>query len=261
MSTRLTGFLRSLGIGRERVPRPAPRVPEGVVVYAVGDVHGERTALENLLGRIREDAARRSAAPVAVFVGDYVDRGGDSRGVLDLLCGDPLPGFTLHRLRGNHEQAMLDFLAAPEAGAPWLEFGGVATLDSYGVRGLFGAPTAERLKTLRDALDAGLPDAHRRLLQALEPYAVYGDYAFVHAGVRPGAPLARQRLDDLLWIREPFLTWPAPHDKVIVHGHTVVPAPQLLPNRIAIDTGVYASGVLTAVALEADEVRIIQARR
>jgi len=261
MRDRFSGLLRSVGLGRPRTPPPPPRVPDGLVVYAIGDVHGERPALERLLERIREDAARRSSSPAAVFLGDYVDRGGDSRGVLDLLCGDPLPGFAVHRLRGNHEQAMLDFLAAPEAGVSWLEFGGIATLDSYGVRGLVGAPTAERLKGLRDALDAALPEAHRRLLQTLAPYVVYGDYAFVHAGVRPGAPMERQRLDDLLWIREPFLSWKAPHDKVVVHGHTVVPAPQLLPNRIAIDTGVYATGVLTAVALEADRVGVIQARR
>ncbi|HEY0835742.1 MAG TPA: metallophosphoesterase family protein [Azospirillum sp.] len=261
MRARLRGLLNTLGVGRPRAPRPAPRVPEGMVVYAIGDVHGERTALERLLDRIRDDAARRQAAPVAVFVGDYIDRGADSRGVLDLLCADPLPGFTVRRLLGNHEQAMLDFLDTPDGGTEWLEFGGVATLDSYGVRGLVGAPDGARLNALRQELAARLPDAHQRLLRSLEPYAVYGDYAFVHAGIRPGGPLAQQRLEDLLWIREPFLGWPAHHEKVIVHGHTVVPAPQILPNRIAIDTGVYASGVLTAAVLEADGVRVLQARR
>lgn len=238
-----------------------PEIPPGLVVYAIGDIHGEEALLLDLLTRLREDAAGRDARPVGVFLGDYVDRGPGSRAVLDILIDPPLPGFAIDRLKGNHEQGMLDFLADPLAGAVWLEYGGLATLSSYGVSLAPGAPGPARLMEMRNQLDALLPQAHRQLLTALQPFVVHGDYLFVHAGIRPEVPLTAQREQDLLWIREPFLDWPDRHEKMVVHGHTVRPAPQLMGNRIGIDTGAYATGVLTAVALEGPDMRIIQARR
>lgn len=245
-------------------PPPAavpPRVPDGMIVYAIGDVHGERALLERLLDLIRQDTAERPEAPVAVFLGDYIDRGPDSRGVLELICGNPLPGVAVRRLLGNHERAMLDFLDAPQGNAGWLDFGGIACLDSYGVRMQPGSRDAARLTACRDDLRDRLPAAHLALLRSLEPWAAYGDYLFVHAGIRPGIPLAEQAVADLLWIREPFLNWSGPHEKVVVHGHSIRPAPQRLPNRIGIDTGAYATGVLTAVALAGEEARFLQVRR
>lgn len=250
----------------ERLMRPfpavtPPRAPDGMTIYAIGDVHGERVLLERLLDLLRRDADGRPEAPVAVFLGDYVDRGPDSRGVLELLCADPLPGMAVRRLLGNHEQAMLDFLEAPQSGAGWLDFGGIACLDSYGVRLQPGSRDPARLIAWRDELQSSMPAAHLALLMSLERWVVYGDYVFVHAGIRPGTPLAEQALADLLWIREPFLDWPDPHEKVVVHGHSIRPVPQRLPNRIGIDTGAYATGVLTAVALTGEQVRFLQVRR
>lgn len=251
--------------GRRSIDRPATppraRVPDDLVVYAVGDVHGEQTMLEQLLNLIRQDAGRRGGQPVLIFLGDYIDRGPASRGVIELLRTLQMPGFEVRCLLGNHEQALLAFLEAPEAGQEWLSFGGSATLMAYGVRPPVGRCEPDELRRLRDALAAAVPVSHLSFLQSLLPWTTCGDYAFVHAGIRPGVALEEQSLDDLLWIRDAFLDWERPHGKRIVHGHTVVRFPQILPNRIGIDTGAFASGILSAVALAGDSVQIIQARR
>lgn len=244
-----------------------PEVPAGLCVYAVGDVHGQRRELERLVALIAADAghmrAQSGLEAQVVFLGDYVDRGPDSSGVLDVLCGLQArfgadTGIACRFLAGNHEAAMLDFLKEPAAGAPWLSYGGAETLASYGVRASVGTTDAARCRALRDALEERLPDEHRRFLNGLEPMAVLGDYAFVHAGIRPGQPLDRQRPQDLLWIREPFLSWRKRHEKVIVHGHTVVDDPEFLHNRIGIDTGAYATGILTALVLHGSVQRVVQ---
>lgn len=239
----------------------APTMAEGLRVYAVGDIHGELALLDRLLGLIAQDAARRpDRRAVLVFLGDYIDRGPDSRGVLDRLIGGTPPGMEARFLAGNHEAALLDFIADPVANARWLGFGGAEALASYGVRASVGVRERARLKALRDQLLDRLPDAHRRFLAGLEDWASYGDYAFVHAGVMPGRALKRQRRDDLLWLREPFLSSPLRHEKIIVHGHTIVETPEIHPNRIAVDTGAYATGVLSAVVLDGPERLFLQAR-
>lgn len=254
--------------GRTAASAP-PAAPDGLCLYAIGDIHGERRCLERLLAAIGEDAGRRQAEdglqPVLVFLGDYVDRGPDSRGVLDRLCAMAAEaaagtGPACRFLLGNHEAAMLDFLREPAAGAQWLSYGGAEALASYGVRASVGIADAARCRALRDALEERMPEEHRAFIESLELMAVFGDYVFVHAGVRPGVSLERQRPDDLLWIREPFLSSPRRHEKVVVHGHTVVDEPQILPNRIGLDTGAYATGVLTAVALHGTHQRTLQAR-
>ncbi|WP_083901416.1 metallophosphoesterase family protein [Azospirillum sp. B4] len=253
-----------------------PRAPAGHVLYAVGDVHGELGLLRQLLDTIVQDHAALAArhgplTPVLIMLGDYVDRGPDSRGVIDLLRGgadatgrtldDLLPGFARHYLRGNHEQTMLDFLSDPMAALRWLDFGGLATLRSYGLPVVLeGAPVLQA-QALSEALDAQLPPSHRRFLEGLEYSVVHGDYAFVHAGIRPGVPLEEQMAEDLLWIRAPFMLDEGPHEKVIVHGHTIVPDVDILPQRIAVDTGAYRSGRLSAVVLHGADVRILDARR
>lgn len=255
------------GLGRllpdTRAHRPRPALPPGIAVYAIGDIHGELGALRNLLTAIVADARRYpdDFSRHLICLGDYVDRGPDSRGVVDLLTTQPPAGFDLRCLRGNHDQAMLDFLGAPETGADWFRFGASATLDSYGVAGAVGLPGPDQFTPLRDDLVERLPATHRLFLENLEPYVVLGDYAFVHAGIRPNRPIAEQDLQDLMWIRDPFLGWPGRHEKVIVHGHSVVPVPQVLPNRVALDTGAYATGVLSAAALDGDRLRILQAGR
>jgi serine/threonine protein phosphatase 1 len=247
----------------DKIDVKPPSPPENMVLYAVGDIHGELALLNALLADIADDFARhgQGASPIIIYIGDYVDRGPDSAGVVDLLLGDPMPGFRQHWLLGNHDAAMLDFLRDPGRGADWLELGGLATLRSYGVDPAFGGLKADRLSLLRDALAERIPAAHVTFLAALEPVVVYGDYAFVHAGIRPGRLLADQTLEDLLWIRSPFLEAGRHYEKIIVHGHTIVPEIEVLPNRIAIDTGAFSTGKLSAVALQGGEVRRLEMRR
>jgi serine/threonine protein phosphatase 1 len=234
----------------------------GRLIYAIGDIHGRYDLLTALLADIVADSRGRSPAgpPVLVFLGDYVDRGPHSAKVVEaVLQLQGREGFEVHALKGNHEAALLDFLADPVAAPEWLQFGGVETLISYGV-------PAEALETgdleaLRDAFLARLPLRHQTLLEALELTFTAGDYLFVHAGVRPDIPLADQDEDDLLWIRRDFLAASAPFEKVVVHGHTPDPEPQLMHNRLGIDTGAYATGVLTAARLTDGEVALLQTGR
>ena len=225
----------------------APAVPAGMRVYAVGDVHGRSDLLDVLLAMIAEDAATSAAdRRVVVFLGDYVDRGADSRGVVDRLAAGPPEGFAWVCLRGNHEDMMLSFMADRSLGPAWMRNGGLPTLTSY------LGPEAERmdLAELQRALIAALPTRHLEFLKTLSLTHYEGDYLFVHAGVRPGVALSRQSPADLLWIRDPFLDSQASHGKVVVHGHSIDWRPVERPNRIGIDTGAFTTGHLTALALE-----------
>jgi serine/threonine protein phosphatase 1 len=247
--------------GRGITPIDA-RIPDGHIIYAIGDIHGERALLDQLLHRIAEDVAIRGAGQAAtiIFMGDYIDRGPDSRGVLERLSAAPPPGMQWRFLRGNHEQALLDFLENPEATATWLRFGGVETLASYGVLAPPGTLDPRRLRAVADMLAERLPPRHLAFLQASEMMVVIGDYVFVHAGIDPALPLDQQRPADLLWMREGFIDRPIGGNHVVVHGHTIVEAPLIAGNRIAIDTGAYATGQLTAVVLVGRERRILQTR-
>ncbi|MCR5878159.1 metallophosphoesterase family protein [Phenylobacterium sp. J367] len=233
----------------------------GALVYAVGDVHGCYDLMKALLADIAGDYAARADGrrPILVFLGDYVDRGAQSPKVLEaLLWLRRRPDIEVRLLRGNHEQALLDFLEAPERGGGWLAYGGAETLIAYGVEPPEHPAAFARA---RDALLAAMPAAHLWLLQRLELMVTVGDYAFVHAGIRPGQPLAAQAEADLLWIRGPFLEAAGPHEKVIVHGHTWLDArPQLQDCRIGVDTGAFATGVLTAVRLDGEDRAVLQAR-
>ncbi|WP_395674320.1 metallophosphoesterase family protein [Phenylobacterium sp.] len=235
----------------------------GDLIYAIGDIHGSYTPLRELLARISEDCAERarSRRPVLIFLGDYVDRGPASHKVLEALVWlRRRPDFEVHLLKGNHEQALLAFLEAPEAGEPWLRYGGAQTLAAYGVPAPGKEADPEAYVRARDELLDAMPASHLRLLQTLELMATAGDYVFVHAGVRPDRPLAAQKEDDLLWIRQTFLEAPGPFEKVVVHGHTWIDArPQMLEHRIGIDTGAYATGVLTALRLDDEGRAVLQA--
>jgi serine/threonine protein phosphatase 1 len=219
------------------------RLPPGQRIYAVGDVHGCAGQLAELHALIAADAARRPVPQVTlVHLGDYVDRGPDSAAVLDRLLGPPpVQGAAVVNLVGNHETMLLDACepgAHPGALPFWLENGGAETLASYGA----------------DPAIAGwwelIPEEHLDLLRECRLSWSAGDYLFVHAGIRPEVPLDAQDPFDLLWIREPFLSWAEPLPAVVVHGHTPTPAPALRENRIGIDTGACFGGPLTCLVLE-----------
>ena len=236
-------------------PRKDVKLAEGVRVYAVGDVHGCSAELDRLMDKILQDRAGRPGSCHLVFVGDYVDRGPDSKGVVDRLLAPPV-GFEICCLRGNHEQALLDFLDDPGVFRIWRDFGGRETLLSYGVT----PPRfddAAAFEEARAQLRFLLPPAHLGFFQKLPLSTSIGGYFFAHAGVRPGVSLERQIADDLLWIRDEFLISPVDFGKVVVHGHTPTSAPVQRANRIGVDTGAYATGCLTAAVLEADTCRFL----
>ncbi len=262
----------------------AATVPPGIRIYAVGDCHGCLEALRALREAIAVDSARgdaegpRARRRVVVYLGDYVDRGPDSRGVVELLIGEPLAGFESVHLLGNHEAFLRGFLDGEDVAAVWMMNGGGATLRSYGldVAELTGLGTGPRTgagprtwprtgagpggdaPALRAALAAAVPEAHRAFLDGLALSHIEGEYFFVHAGVRPGVPLERQEENDLLWIREPFLGSTADHGKVVVHGHSAAAEVAVRPNRIGIDTGACYGGKLTALVLEGNRHRFLQ---
>ena len=228
----------------------------------MGDVHGRLDVLRPLLRDIAKDAltAKTDEPPLLIFLGDYVDRGPESKGVIDLILQMRDWGkFEVRCLKGNHEEALLQFMEDPSFGATWLEHGGGTTLVSYGVQPPALRTDAEGWVRARDELVGLLPAEHLAFYRELELMIVVGDYAFVHAGVRPGVPLETQAERDLLWIRFEFLDERGRFAKVIVHGHTPMEEPQLTPTRLGVDTGAYATGVLTAVRLEDEDQRILQA--
>lgn len=232
--------------------RRRPRIEDETRVYAVGDVHGRIDLLEGVLSRI--DADRASAPPdriVEIFIGDYVDRGPSSRAVLDRLAQRVQTHGTV-LLRGNHEALLLAFLSDPTILAEWQRLGGLQTLLSYGLKPPISASTAQQIE-LAAEFRRTIPDAHKKLLRNMPRSFVCGDFLFVHAGLRPGVPIAEQKEQDLLWIREDFLLSKAHFGKFVVHGHTPVVEPDLHSNRINIDTGAYATGRLTCIRIERDQ--------
>lgn len=231
---------------------PASRVPEGVRIYAIGDIHGQIDLLELLLARIESHLAQNPIpGPLTVFLGDYIDRGPASRTVVDRLVEYGRLDRSIF-LKGNHEAFLIDFLTEPLTLDEWKKYGGIETLVSYGLR-------PDREKILKHQADiAGdfdkiLLPKHRDFFLGLKTSFVCGDYFFAHAGVRPGIALDAQQEADLLWIRDDFLKYERSYGKIIVHGHTPVSAPEIHSNRINIDTGAYATGVLTCLMLEADQ--------
>lgn len=239
---------------------------DGRTVYAIGDVHGCAAELDALMLVIADDldaqAAPRTPPPIIIFVGDYVDRGPDSKAVIERVRGLADAGYCeVRTLKGNHEEALLQFLQDPAVGPEWAAWGGAATLASYGVSAPRLRSDLEGWGRAQAEFAAALPVEHLRFLQELELITQVGGYAFVHAGVRPGVPLEAQSERDLLWIREDFLEYGRALPKIVVHGHTPTLEPELRPFRIGIDTGAFASGVLTAVRLKGEERKILQAGR
>ena len=233
------------------------RGPDGIRVYAVGDVHGRRDLIEAMHDRIGEEIARDGVADWRiVHLGDYVDRGPDTAGVLDFLTGCIAGDPRIVALAGNHDVALIDFLAHGDRTQMFRRFGGNDTARSYGTHVDFA--TAATAEAGRQALARAMPQAHLDFLSGLPRAVAFGDFFFCHAGVRPGVPLERQDPEDLIWIREPFLGHPGLHPKVIVHGHTPHDEAELMPNRVDLDTLAYASGRLTALAVDGRTKRLLE---
>lgn len=228
-------------------------------VYAIGDVHGCLAQLQDLESQIIADAATIRGEKWLVMLGDYLDRGPDPAGVVAHLLAPPPQGFTRFALRGNHEQAMLDFLDAPSSNADWLEWGHT-TLSSYGVKTTRLDAWFRSPEHVAARLGGAMPPSHLQFLNGLAAYLALPGYIFVHAGLRPGVALERQTLTDLLWIRDEFHAAPRRPDVTVVHGHTPIVVPDIMPGRINIDTGCFHSGVLTGARILADDtIRIMQA--
>lgn len=239
-------------------------LPAGLRVYAIGDIHGYLSALDNMHEAI--DADLKQGEPpkkvMIVYMGDYVDRGPDSSGVLSRLVEYKQrdDGITRVFLTGNHEVGMLEFIRNSHSGGDeaWLGWGGFETLLSYGVPYILktfynneGEEAARRLK-------ACIPAEHMDFLNTLEPCFRIGGFFFAHAGVDPLASLGDQSLHDLTFMREPFLSWDQPLECVVVHGHTITREPVVKPHRIGIDTGLYQGGRLTAAVIEGQHLRFLQ---
>ncbi len=236
-----------------------PSTPEGWTLYAIGDVHGRLDLLRPLSEMISKDFARHGGTDKAeiIFLGDYVDRGMDSKGVIDFLLNDLPEGMGKVFLRGNHEDVVLKILSGEFAlMSDWMQFGGAAMMASYGVNPfLAGKPQGN--EKLQHELSAAMPKAHKDFLKSTVISCQRGGYFFAHAGVRPGIPLDKQSREDLMWIRHDFMSSEAFHGKVVVHGHTVTDAPEARQNRIGVDTGAYATGHLTCLALQGRNKRFI----
>lgn len=227
------------------------RVPDGLRLYAIGDIHGCHRPLMELLDIIYADHGRAPRVAVAklIFLGDYIDRGPDTRRVLDVLATGLSPLFEADLLLGNHERMLLDAQTGDrEKLFTWLFNGGARVLESYGLAVEDGI----------DALALAMPRDHAALLDRLRLMVGYGDYVFVHAGIRPSRPLTAQDPNDLIWIREPFLSHTGSFGKVIVHGHTPQASPVIRANRIGIDTGPVFGGPLTALVLEGTTRALLQ---
>ena len=233
---------------------------EGQRIYAIGDIHGRRDLLAEMLARIRADlAARPHSQPLLIFLGDYADRGPDTRGVIDTLIGLEASGLPARFLLGNHDSYVLAYLEDPDwSDRPlhWLHttMGGAATLASYGVPdALEGAPRATHA-----AFTRAFPRAHHDFLtRGCGLWMRVGGYVFVHAGIRPGVAMEAQDRDDLIWIREPFLSSTEDFGFKVVHGHTIVPRVEHHPNRIAIDTGAVRTGNLSCLLLEGAQTALL----
>ena len=237
-----------------------PAGARGWRAYAVGDVHGRLDLLDQLLDKIHDDISRRPARKVLlVFVGDLIDRGPNSAQVVERLRTYRRPAVETVFLLGNHEEVLLRILAGEaDLITKWRSFGGKECLESYGV-------DTAKLARLTDEealaiVSKAIPAEHVEFLQSFDDSCRFGDYLFVHAGIRPGIEIDQQRQSDLRWIREPFLFDETDHGFVVVHGHTIRSEVEMRPNRIGIDTGAYKSGVLTALAIERSDSWLLDTR-
>jgi serine/threonine protein phosphatase 1 len=236
-----------------------PSAPDGFTIYVVGDVHGCLDPLVRVQRLIDEDRAKLHPERTAeIYLGDYIDRGPDSAGVVSRLIARARDANAVF-LRGNHDQMLLDFLDGADCLEQWRELGGTATLLSYGVAASLltrSAPT----EVVRDAFNENMPPEHRVFYDQTGSYMQVGPYLMVHAGIRPGVGLEDQKTADLLGIRQDFLQYDHDFDFIVVHGHTPVEAPDLRRNRINIDTGAFATNRLTCLRIGEDGPTLLEAQ-
>lgn len=227
------------------------RLPDGVRIYAIGDIHGCADLLDAVIERIEGHLANNPVRHhIEVFLGDYIDRGPASKRVLERLATRDRPE-QMVCLKGNHESYVSEFFRSPAILQSWRTLGGLETLMSYGMKPTLNANAATQVQ-LAEEFKRSLPARHRQFLEQLRLTFSCGDFFFVHAGIRPGVSLEKQREEDVLWIREDFLHCEDDFGKIVVHGHTPVLEPEIRSNRINIDTGAYATGRLTCLILEGD---------
>ncbi len=250
------------GWGRNRKSAPSSSIPEGVRVYAVGDIHGCAELLRILIDKILADIERhKDCTARVIFVGDYIDRGLHSKGVIDTVLELENSGVMVEFLMGNHEDMLIQFLQNPDIGAHWFSVGGLATVMSYGLPSAGMGVGRERNHKICETLQSAIPPAHRDFFDRLALSTIIGDYMFVHAGIRPGVALERQQREDIISIRNDFIQSSNRHPKMIVHGHSVQLNSGVYPNRICIDTGAYITHRLTCVVLQGTAVDFIAAER
>lgn len=249
---------RQMFVPVDTAPARSAAVPEGERVYAVGDIHGRLDLFQDMIAAIEADDLRRgSAKTTVVLLGDLVDRGPDSAGVIE-AARDWSRRRTVRVLTGNHEEMFLDSFDDVDVLRHFLRYGGRETVLSYPIdRARYRELTLEELQ---ERMRQAVPPEHVEFMRATEDSIVVGDYLFVHAGIRPGVPLAEQKPRDLRWIRERFIAHDGDHGHVVVHGHTITPEVEEMPNRIGIDTGAFMSGRLTALGLEGSERWYLTAR-
>lgn len=237
-----------------RTQPPAERVPEGLRVYAVGDIHGRLDLLDALLDSIAaDDRARGNGVETRyIFLGDLIDRGPDSRGVVQRLLDFSRTGANVRFLMGNHEQVFLRAMTGDRRAMRFLNrIGGRETLLSYGITGEnYHALDFDELVAIAEEK---VPAEHLSFLSGFESWIELGDYLFVHAGLKPGVPLEEQDASDLCWIRDEFLDHRNSFGRIVVHGHSITEEIDVRTNRIGIDTGAFATGRLTAIGLEGDQ--------
>ena len=238
--------------GRRRLRLDAP-LP---TIYAIGDVHGCFRNMLDAEERIRKDMKQSESEAMVIYLGDYVDRGSDAAAVLNHLTTDHQDGLTRITLCGNHDDAFLNFVRDPLAWIYWLgpNFGGEHTLASYGID---VEAMLDGRSELRETLARAVPQRHLAFLDDLPICLQAERYLFVHAGVRPGIALEAQTDEDLLWIREPFLSLGPGLPLIAVHGHTPSATPEFAPGRIGIDTGCFATGRLTVLKVDASGARLL----
>ena len=236
----------------------APELPIDAPVYAIGDVHGRADLLNALIDVIVYDCRSSQEKPHLVFLGDYIDRGFQSREVISTLIElGRNKDFETVFLKGNHEQAMLRFLNDHQIGPDWANFGGRETLISYGISPPKSINAVEEWQEIQQELVKTIPAQHVEFLEKLEVSHKIGPYGFVHAGVKPGVPYEQQTDEDRMWIRDEFLNAKDKEDLFIVHGHTPVNAPYSDHRRVNVDTGAYFTGRLTAVKIEGDKMSFL----
>jgi serine/threonine protein phosphatase 1 len=232
------------------------RGPEGIRIYAIGDVHGRLDLLRKMHEAIAEDLSHHPHRDWRVIhLGDYVDRGPDSKGVADFLIAARKADSRMQAIAGNHDIGFLEFLARPSAEGLFAHNGGGETARSYGVAIDFWTPGG--LREGHAALLDAVPDSHFAFYRSLGRHLSFGDFFFCHAGIKPGIALGDQDPDDLIWIRWDFLNYSGLHPKVIVHGHTPEADVEVMANRVNVDTGAWKSGRLSALVIDGPEKQIL----